>query len=388
VHLRSLSVQDYRNIEKADIALPSRWAVFAGANAQGKSNLLEAIYMAATMKAVRAETDAQLIRRGAMSGVLPAARVVAEASSADGPLRIEITVMARPGRAGEVSAVKTVKVNGVSRRQSDAVGRITAVLFTAEDMDMVTGSPSGRRRYLDMMLGQVDPEYSISRSRFERLLTQRNSLLKRIREGLAREDELAFWDGELSRHGGLITHRRLCAMFEIARNAAEWHSTLASEESLALTYRPNIGDPGEAGSAMEMVQERYAGLLADSLRRDIAAGMTLSGPHRDDILFEVDELPAAGFASRAQQRTLALSLRLAEVRFLTSRRGEPPVLLLDDILSEMDQRRRETVLLSLGEAEQVIVTSTDFAQFPGGFLSKADLFLVDNGVITPAPLPA
>ncbi|MCI0814680.1 MAG: DNA replication/repair protein RecF, partial [Chloroflexi bacterium] len=160
---------------------------------------------------------------------------------------------------------------------------------------------------------------------------------------------------------------------------------LAPGEHLATHYRPRLEplaiDPAEAEE--EAIAEAYRSALEASLSRDIPAGMTLQGPHRDEVLFSLDNFPAAGFASRAQQRTIALSLRLAEAQFLRERRGDPPLLLLDDILSEMDASRRDSVLASLGEVDQMFVTGTDWDRFSGSFLDDASLFAVEAGSARP-----
>ncbi len=392
MRLTHLLLSDYRNIERLEIGLPQRASVFVGENAQGKSNILEAVYLLATLRAVRAEHDAQVIRRAALDDVLPAARVVGQAETAAGSIKVEVTLTGRPGPNGPI-ATKTVKVNGVSKRVSAAVGSITAVLFTADDLHLIDGSPSVRRRYLDMTLAQVDRAYVLARSRFERVLAQRNHLLKRIREGPTGRDELAFWDAALAANGALLFGRRAGAVDVMARLAQEAHARLAPGEHLATHYRPRL-EP-LAIDLTEAVEEAIAGAYRDalsaSLSRDIAAGMTLQGPHRDDILFSLDNFPAAGFASRAQQRTIALSLRLAEAQFLRERRGDPPLLLLDDVLSEMDASRRDSVLATLGDADQMLVTGTDRDRFSGAFLEDASLFAVEAGSVRPlaagAPAP-
>jgi DNA replication and repair protein RecF len=380
MRLTHLLLTDYRNIARLEVDLPARAAVFVGENAQGKSNILEAVYMLAAMRAVRAEQDAQVIRRAALDGVLPAARVVGLAETAEGPLKVEVTLTGRPGPNGPI-ATKTAKVNGVSKRVSAAVGRITAVLFTADDLHLIDGSPSTRRRYLDLMLAQVDQAYSKARTRFERVLTQRNHLLKRIREGTAGRDELPYWDGEIASNGAVLFGRRARALAVMSRLAQEVHAKLAPGEHLATHYRPRLeplpADPAEAEE--EAIAEAFRSALSASLSRDVAAGMTLQGPHRDDVFFSLGEFPAAGFASRAQQRTIALSLRLAEAQFLRERRGDPPLLLLDDILSEMDASRRDSVLAALGDVDQMLVTGTDWDRFSRPFLDDASLFAVEAG---------
>ncbi|HVP05908.1 MAG TPA: DNA replication/repair protein RecF [Dehalococcoidia bacterium] len=383
MRLNHLRITDYRNLRSIELEFPEDVAVVVGANAQGKSNLLEAIYLLATMRSTRVETDAQLIRRDALEDVLPAARVVGEASTAEGPLKIEVTIVARPGAKGPI-ATKTVKVNGVAKRLSDATGRLTAVLFTAEDLEMISGTPSLRRRYLDLTLTQIDPHYSAARSRFERVLTQRNSLLKRIREGVATTGELEFWDEQLASDGAVLFRARAVAVERIATLAGEAHAELAPGEALAVEYLPKLEHAGRLDEMSEPdIREAYARSLSGSVSRDTGAGMTTQGPHRDDVAFTLDGLGAAGFASRAQQRTIALSLRLAETQLLRERRGEAPVLLLDDILSEMDAARRRSVLAAVGVGEQMLVTGTDWDRFPAEFVAGASLFEVDAGSVRP-----
>jgi len=380
VRLDSLLITDYRNFTRIELALSPGAMILVGDNAQGKSNLLEAIYLLATMRAVHAQTEGQVIRVEALHDVLPAARVVGEVTTSEGPLKIEVTVMSRsgPGRP----ATKTVKVNGAPKRVTHAIGRLTAVLFTADDMEMVMGGPSLRRRYLDVTLSQVDPRYAASRSRFERVMSQRNALLKRIREGSAKADELVYWDDELSLHGAIVMQSRRDAVGRLARLAAEFHARLAPGEELGATYAPSLEMASTgSGDAADSLQPAYSDRLRLTHQRDIAAGMTLTGPHRDDVRFGLNGFSASGFASRAQQRTIALSLRLAETKFLAVQRGEPPILLLDDILSEMDASRRVTVMSSIAGAEQVIVTGTDMEAFPESFRSTAKLFAVERGSV-------
>jgi DNA replication and repair protein RecF len=382
MRLRRLQLFDYRNFERLDVELDSNLALFIGDNAQGKTNLLEAVYLLATMRGSRVETDAQLIRRDLLTEPMPAARIVAEAETQAGPLKVEAAVVARPGARGPI-ATKTVKVNGAPKRLSDAVGRLMAVLFSADDLHLIDGTPSLRRRYVDLTLVQVDQEYAKARSRYERVLVQRNHLLKRVREGEAQAEELAFWDDELGRDGGLIMQRRAEALAEIGTLAAGHQRSLAPGEALGIKYQPRVDSaPSDlASSSQEAVAASLAASFRQGVSRDIAAGMTLQGPHRDDVLFVLNDLPAAGYASRAQQRTIALSLRLAEAQLLMHRRGEAPVLLLDDVLSEMDGARRQAVLGAVADMEQMLITGTDWDRFPPEFVSAAACFAVEEGSV-------
>ena len=242
MRLRRLQLFDYRNFERLDIELPAKVALLVGDNAQGKTNLLEAVYLLATLRAVRAETDVQLIRRELLSDVLPAARVVAEVDTLGGRLKLEVAVVARDAGRG-TNATKTVKVNGAPKRLADAVGRLTAVLFSADDLLMIEGSPSLRRRYIDLTLMQVDQQYSSARSRYERVLVQRNHLLKRVREGEAQAEELGFWTDELTKDGALIVQRRAAALAEIGGLAADYQRALAEGENLGVCYQSRIDSP-------------------------------------------------------------------------------------------------------------------------------------------------
>jgi DNA replication and repair protein RecF len=382
MRLHRLQLFDYRNFHRLDLSLGPGAGVFIGANAQGKTNLLESVYLLATMKELRAESEAQVIRRQAASGPMPAARVVGEGETVAGPLKVEVAVVGREGSNGLIAS-KTVKVNGVPKRLSDAVGRLTAVLFTAADIDLIAGAPSARRRYIDITMSQVDSRYVVARSRLERVIAQRNHLLKRMREGQAQVEELSFWDAELARDGGYVFAVRSAALSELAALAGEAHATLAPTEELRLEYRPRLdSQTAESLRDAESAAAAYREALRRGVSRDVAAGMTIQGPHRDDIAFFLDGVPAAGFSSRAQQRTIALALRLAEARLLDARRGEPPLLLLDDILSEMDAARGRSVIDAVSAYDQLLITATDVERFPDGFLERAEVFSVTAGAVT------
>ncbi len=402
MRLLRLQLFDYRNFHRLDLSLGPGASLFIGANAQGKTNLLESVYLLATTKELRADTEAQVIRWQAVEDVLPArapeakppladrragpvARVVGEAEAAEGRLKLEVAIVGRDGANGLVAS-KIAKVNGIPKRLSEVVGRMAAVLFTAADIDLVSGAPSARRRHIDITLSQVDRGYVPVRSRFERVLGQRNHLLKRIREGLARSDELAFWDAELARDGGYLFAARATALSELAVLAAEAHASLAPAEELRLEYRPRLeGQAPDTLSDAAVAAAAYADALRRGVARDIAAGMTIHGPHRDDIAFFLNGMSASGFVSRAQQRTIALALRLAEARLLRSRRGESPLLLLDDILSEMDAGRRRSVIEAVSAYDQLLVTATDLDRFPREFLDRAAVFSVAAGAVATLP---
>ena len=384
--IRHLSLSNFRNYRRQEIALPQGPVLLLGDNAQGKSNLLEAIFLLATTRSERAQTDGELIHWEALSETQPVARVVAQVERRDGPLELEVIVVGRPRGAGtaRVPASKRLRVNGVARRHSDVVGQLTAVFFSSGDLDLVGGAPAERRRYLDVTLSQLDPAYLRALQRYGKVVAQRNALLRRIQSAEAGPDELAFWDEELARHGGLLMCGRAVAVDALAGHAREAHRRLSGGlEELTIAYRPRLeGWDGPRISAQAgAVSAALRRALTAGHRRDIGAGVTLSGPQRDDLSFSLNGVAAASFASRGQQRTAALALRLAEARFMADRKGDRPVVLLDDVLSELDEGRRRAVLESLGDWDQLIITSTDADRFDEGLPASAAVFRVVAGQI-------
>lgn len=390
MRLSHLSLANFRNYARLELELPSGAVLFVGENAQGKTNLLEAVSLLSTTRSLRAGTDLELIRREARADPIAAARVVGVAERAGGRVQVEVAIGQREGtshgegRGGH--AVKQLRVNGLAHRATGVVGQILSVLFTSLDIDLITGTPSTRRRYLDITLSQVDHAYLRALQRYTRVVQQRNALLRQIGEGRASVDELTPWDEELVTHGALIVATRAGALREINAVAAELHARLSEQrEHLLLTYQPQLGNETEdpAVGDVEAIRERFRQALSRRRRHEIAAGVSLIGPHRDDLRFGLDGEPAAAYGSRAQQRTVALALRLAEAEFLRSRSGESPILLLDDILSEMDERRRKAVLAGIGAAEQALITTADLDRFSGPFLNRATILSVSAGRVEP-----
>ncbi len=383
MRIRSLSLTNFRNYRRQELDLPPGRVLVLGANAQGKSNLLEALFLLATTRSTRALTDAELIHEEARETPQPVARVAGVAERRSGEVAVEIAIVGRPGARGLVAS-KRLKVNGVARRQADVTGQINAVLFTTDDIALITGSPSERRRYLDLMLTQTDRAYTAALSRYGKVLVRRNALLRGIQEGLSQADELFFWDEELAKDGATLACARARAVAAIADLAGSRHQDLGGGERLTLRYEPRFAPGWDADRlAAASLDEARAAMLdacAAGRARDIGAGLTLTGPHRDDLAIELEGRPAVSYASRGQQRTVALSLRLAEAARLRVATVEPPVLLLDDLLSELDENRRARVLEAL-DAEQAVITSADADRFDGSFLRSSSVFVVRAGEI-------
>ena len=374
--LSRVELANLRSWDDLQLELEPGVTLISGGNAAGKSNLIEATYLLAALRSTRAQTEGELIRWSAPTPQV--ARVAGAAVRADGQITVEIAIAARSdGRAsasrqrtGAPITSKRIRVNGVTRRAADALGAIRAVQFTTLDIELLTGASALRRRFLDVAIGQLQPSHASNLSRYHRALSQRNALLKRIAAGQAAASELDQWDDLLVAAAGPIWQARQAAATQLSTSSAERHQALRSPtdpaERLNLTYTP----------ANEVS-------LRESRSRDLARGSTSVGPHRDDLLIDLDGRPAANFASRAQQRAVALSLRLAEADFLATDDGDPPILLLDDIFSELDPARRERTAAAVRSLGQVIVTTADAAVAPFAEHELAARLTIDDGRLRP-----
>ena len=382
--LRHLQLQHYRNYASLDVTFQSGLVLLQGANAQGKTNLLEAIYMLATTKSQRARSDSDLISwtdRDPLSATA-FARIVGRVERAANTLAIEILI--REG-GNESQARKRFKLNGVERKASEVVGSVTAVFFAPNDVDLVAGSPSVRRRYLDVMLCQIEPSYFRALARYNRAILQRNALLRQVRERAQPVQALEYWDEQLCEQGALVVGWRASAINDLAAIAAERHQALSDGlEQLHVGYKPALSAAptteelahGGALRALEALRSSLAGVR----EREIGAGVSLVGPHRDDLTFAVNEVDATAFGSRGQQRTATLALKLAELAYMRAHTGEQPILLLDDATSELDPRRRDAILQVACEGQQTFITSADGAGL-GDLTAAAQRFEVERGTL-------
>ncbi len=385
MRLTHLSLTNFRNYARLELDLPAPLTVLQGANAQGKTNLLEAIHLLATARSPRAIAERELINWLALEGPLPYARLTGEINQGE---QLELVLLlARNGTGNNgMSVRKQVRINGAAKRALDLIGRLRVVLFLPEDVSLIAGSPAERRRYLDIALCQIDPAYCRALAEYAKALAQRNALLKRLRDEGGDIGQLNFWDELLSRNGALLLQRRARALDVLERLAAESHHMLTQgAERLRLTYLPSPGpgrlfpgrpaatESGEvyAGFAAGEIAERLAGQLRATRSRDIASGTSLLGPHRDDVGFSVAGRDLRLYGSRGQQRTAALALKLAEVRMMHTETGESPLLLLDDVMSELDAGRRHALLETLREVDQALVTTTDWSDFSPELLAHA-----------------
>ncbi len=358
-----LSIRGFRSYRELDIDFPGGPQVVVGHNAAGKTNLLEAMVVLSQGGSHRTTSDQELITWGE-----PLARLDATVTSG----RIEVVMLATGSIPG---ARKRVKVNGVPRRTSALSGALRAVVFAPEDMQLVVGSPSLRRNSLDTLVTQHVGAAAGVMSTYTRALTQRNNLLRRIREEAAGRDELPYWDDVVVQEGGRILEWRAETLRALAAPLADAHAEIAPGEG-QLTLRCISNAAPGAGESFEDALRRR---LVETADKEIWNGATLVGPHRDDVAFDLDEREFSGFASRGQQRTAILAFKLAQLDLLTRVDGRAPLLLLDDVFSELDPQRRGHLVRRIGGLPQAFVTTTALADLDPALVAAATAWQVVPG---------
>ncbi|MFN2555566.1 MAG: DNA replication/repair protein RecF [Nitriliruptorales bacterium] len=376
MRITQLELMNVRSYCRQTVDFPAGVTVIVGRNAQGKTNLLEAIYRLAVGSSHRVTSDLPLVRKGSELAVLRAVVVTDEGR------RRSIELELRPGR-GNRAQVDGHRV----RRSSEAIGVLRVVLFSPEDVALVRGDPAERRRFLDQLLAQRRPAYASARAEFERILRQRNHVLRRARahEGASEgsREALSLWTEQFVQHGAVITAARLAAVHALAGPSEEFHRSLAEDaEPIRLIYRSSAGfevagsSDGSTPDRRELSERFRAAisLVDDEERR---RGVSLVGPQRDDLDLRVRDLPARDYASHGQVRTLALSLRLATYQVLVDV-GDRPVVLLDDVFQELDETRRRRLSAACAQWEQTIVTTAVEHDVPLEG-PKIDVWLDDEG---------
>lgn len=385
MRLTHLSLTNVRTYERLELDLGRGIHVVAGENAAGKSNLLDAVAMLATTRSHRGGNDLDLINWTALADEpLPGARLAGQIETNAGSASLEIAVVAgEPAADGSRRASRRFRLNGVARRASDLIGQLRVVMFSADDLAIIAGSPSGRRRYLDLTISQFAPVYVRASQRYNRVLQQRNSLLRTLRERRGDLEQLAFWDDELAESGAVIVQARANALARLGEDSAARYPTLgAPDEVLTVCYRPGLPDPLVELTRTKDFEQHFRAAIEEGRQQDVWRGATRIGPHRDDISFQIGGHDASVSASRGQQRTAALALRLSEVALSTDTTGDPPVLLLDDIFSELDERHRDRVMHTAYEVDQVLITTPDPDRPSEQELPEAIRYQLDDGTLT------
>ncbi|WP_028707490.1 DNA replication/repair protein RecF [Propionicicella superfundia] len=374
--VRHLSLSNFRSYESADIALGPGVTVFTGANGQGKTNLVEAVEYISTGGSHRVSSTVPLVRAGAAGAVI---RVRAQAGVDDDRevlLEVEIT----PGKAGRARLNRSAV-----RRAREIVGILRTVVFSPEDLTIVKGDPAERRRFIDELVTTRWPRLAGVRADYERVLRQRSALLKSLggNPRRAEADDVAItldaWDGQLARHGGELLAARLSTLAELHPYLQATYETIAPvKNAVAAAYASRVDLPDSVDPA------GLAAALGASLRArrgdEVARGLCLVGPHRDDITFTIGDLPARGYASHGESWSLALALRLAANELLLAEGGRP-VLVLDDVFAELDATRRDRLAAQVAAAEQVLITAAVPEDVPAAL--RGARFQVHDGEVIP-----
>ncbi|MDC0834402.1 DNA replication/repair protein RecF [Leptolyngbya valderiana BDU 20041] len=377
MYLKTLHLQQFRNYQETCVTFGAPKTILVGNNAQGKSNLLESVALLSTLKSQRANSDRELVRDeepiGRVSGTLE--RITGE---------VELDVILR--RSGR----RTVSVNSETcRRQVDFLGLLNVVEFSSLDLDLVRGSPDDRRRWLDGLVIQLEPVYAHLLREYGQILRQRNAFLKQMKGkgGAEFEAMRSVFDLQLATAGAKVMRRRWRAVRRLAPLAQEWHRNISGQtEVLSVEYAPHVRDIANFNDA-EAVRRDFLTQLRDRAVPELHQGSTLVGPHRDEVYLAIDRTPARQYGSQGQQRTLVLALKLAELQLIEDVVGEPPVLLLDDVLAELDLNRQNQLLETIEDRFQTLISTTHLGAFDAQWLHASQILSVSGGRLSPTPEP-
>ena len=367
--LDHLTLKNYRNYATVDTAFSPEINVLIGENAQGKTNLLEAIYVLALARSHRTNNDKELIRFGS-----DFARVSGQISRQSGTHQQEL-IISHQGKRARIDRIEQSKL-------SQYLGHFNVILFAPEDLAIVKGSPAGRRRFIDMEFGQMSPKYLYNLSQYKTFLKQRNAYLKQLKYHQAKDlvyldvltDSLAAFGAEL------ITARAKLLQTMSDYAAAIQQDITKGREKLQFAYQTQVA--ADLRQDSEQVYEALGALFAKQQSREIEQGTSLVGPHRDDVLFIVNDKDVANFGSQGQQRTTALAVKLAEIDLMKDQTGEYPVLLLDDVLSELDAIRQTHLLKAIQAKVQTFLTTTSLDGIQKEIITAPAIFQVQDGVLT------
>jgi len=398
MYLKHLSLTNFRSFTRLDIDIPQRVVLLTGANAQGKTSVLEAIYFIAAFTSFQTQIDRQIVNfHEAKKNTLAVTRLVADYQRGKSKHRMEVRLILEPTGVNGQRLRKEILLDGVKKPANEVIGHFNAVIFVPQMSQIIEGAPDDRRRYLNLALAQSTPAYARVLSEYNQALTQRNALLKMLGErGVPYgSDQLEVWDDALTRLGAQIILWRIEAVHQIERLAARVHHELThGSEILRLAYEPAY-DPlpnpnGQFGLKLDTVihrshleldeiQDGFRARLKELRNEEISRGVTTIGPHRDELRFLANNIDLGDYGSRGQARTALLALKLAEVNWMKDRTGEWPVILLDEVMAELDMQRRADLLKYAGESEQVLFTTTDLNLFTPEFVEKAEVWKVESG---------
>ncbi len=375
MYLQSLYLKNFRNYTDQWVEFNAPKTILVGQNAQGKSNLLEAIELLATLKSHRTSRDRDLIQGGQETGLIKARL---ERNYVEQELALTLRQSGR----------KNLSLNQENvRRQFDFLGVINAVQFSCLDLDIVRGAPEVRRHWLDTLLIQLEPIYSHILTQYQHILKQRNALLKKLRQQQEESqplntfdlEQLPLWDQQLAEMGSRVSRRRARVLTRLAPLAQAWHQQISGQtEFLAIAYEPNIVWPEDDPQS---VQQAFLAKIEQRRMAEQQLGASVVGPHRDEIALSINQTPAKSYGSQGQQRTLVLALKLAELSLIEEVVGEPPLLLLDDVLAELDLQRQNQLLAVIQDRFQTLITTTHLQGFDEQWRKASQILTVQGGQI-------
>jgi DNA replication and repair protein RecF len=371
VRARRLILEDFRSYAALDLVLDDGTTLLVGPNGAGKTNLLEALAVLALGISPRTSDDVDLVRWGAAL-----ARIRADIVQPEGERRVEAMVFAPA--VGERRRPKRFAIDGVPRRVAEVAGELRVVAFFPDEMALLTDAPAARRRYLDAVIGQSDGRYRRTASDLARVINQRNALLRASRDdGIPpRAEEIAFWDLELVRLAAAVAATRIEVLAQLAPHFAVAHERIAGGAAASLDYVCQV-----AAEREDDLADGYRALLAEKRDREVWQGTTLVGPHRDDLRVRSGGRALPTFASRGEQRTAIVALKLAEAAWIAERTAQDPIFLLDDVLSELDPPRRERLATAIPRGAQCLVTTAVPAALPGSIVRTASRLVVASGEV-------
>jgi DNA replication and repair protein RecF len=369
--LKKLSLQHYRNYEQFELTTDRVVNLFVGPNAQGKTNLLESIYVLALTKSHRTHQDKELI-----GWEKNHTQIYGEVDKKYGLCKLQLQI-SQQGKKARINGLEQKKLSGF-------VGAMNVVMFAPEDLEIVKGAPGIRRRFLDMEIGQVHPGYLHDITQYQKVLVQRNNYLKQNGGPGANKNTamLDIWNEQLAGFGVKIMKKRQSFIEKLQRWADEIHSGITNGlEELQIVYKPSFGTAAQEDEPI--LFEQFMVKLRDMKDQELRRGTTLAGPHRDDMLFYINGKEAQTFGSQGQQRTTALSVKLAELELMNEEVGEYPILLLDDVLSELDQNRQTQLIETIQNKVQTFITTTGIESVNLAKIPDAAIFQVRSGRIIP-----
>ncbi len=367
VQVRDIALKNYRNYDELKLENFGSVNLMIGRNAQGKTNLLESLFVLALTKSHRTAKDRELIAFGEES-----AYAGCHVEKKYGNVHLELSLSPKGKKA---------KINGLEQRKlSDFIGTLNVVMFAPEDLEIVKGTPGIRRRFLDMEIGQVQPSYLFHLQQYQKVLLQRNNMLKQSYGKTPDPVMLDIWNEQLATHGASIVRRRKRFIRKLQIWAEDIHKGITGgKEQLLLRYMPSFGEVEEEDEAVLL--EQFMIKLSQVREQEIRRGTTLAGPHRDDLTFFINEKEVHNFGSQGQQRTTALSLKLAEIELIHEEIGEYPILLLDDVLSELDPYRQTQLIETFQSRVQTFITATGIETIHAEKLQGAHIYQVSEGVV-------